>query len=318
MDKEQEQLEFLNFIGILKESIKIILLHPKIFTKITLTFILPLTLISIINNEISKSFTNKIVNNDSSKWSLYWGIEAIYFIFIFGIIFTLLSVSAVVYTAACIYTGTEITFKHVVKAIPKVWKRLVITLLSNFCIILAYTFALVFCMLIIIYGISSGQSDDQSRRLAITIITTITIIVLSAGIIYITIFWQLANVISVMEDNCGFRAMKKSKELIKGKLGSGIAIMLLLGLFYVPTLLLNQQLLKKDITVGIWTKILCTIIILILNPLVTLYSLVVQTVFYCVCKSYHHEKIDKSSLANHLEAFRGVHVPLLTEDVEIV
>ncbi|XP_074277003.1 uncharacterized protein LOC141600658 [Silene latifolia] len=146
----------------------------------------------------------------------------------------------------------------------------------------------------------------------------IAIILLSVGVIYLTIFWQLANVISVMENHCGFGAMKKSRNLIKGQFGTAIGIMLVQGICYAPILLLNRELLVKDINIGIGLKILFAIIILVLNPLQTLYSLVVQTVFYCVCKSYHHETINKSTLSDHLEELLVDHVPLLTETVEIV
>ena len=50
---------------------------------------------------------------------------------------------------------------------------------------------------------------------------------------------------------------------------------------------------------------------------VILLGLVVQTVVYFVCKSYHHESIDKSSLADHLEVYLGEYVPLKGRDVQL-
>jgi len=44
--------------------------------------------------------------------------------------------------------------------------------------------------------------------------------------------------------------------------------------------------------------------------LVNLIGLLTQSVFYFVCKSYHHESIDKSSLSDHLEVYLGDYVPL--------
>ncbi|KAK9678316.1 hypothetical protein RND81_11G203200 [Saponaria officinalis] len=322
MDKEQEKLEFLGIFGILKESFKIILSHPKIFTKINFAFILPLTFLVLVNNEISKFLPHNLSNNSSStlntqessptKWALYWGFEVTYFMFIFVVIFDLLSISAVVYTAACIYSKKEITFKQVMTAIPKVWKRLITTLICNFCMTLMYSIVIVICWVIITRGIFS--SNPIGSAIATTILAILFLII----IIYITIFWQLANVISVMENTCGFKAMKKSRQLVKGKLGIAIAKMLVLGIFQTPIFILYQELIKSDINNKIGIKILCIILILLLNPLITLYGLVVQSVFYCVCKSYHHENIDKSTLTNHLESFLGDYVPLLTEAVEIV
>ena len=50
---------------------------------------------------------------------------------------------------------------------------------------------------------------------------------------------------------------------------------------------------------------------------VFLFGLVVQTVLYFVCKSYHHENIDKSALSEHLEGYLGDYVPLKSKDVQM-
>ncbi|URE09411.1 hypothetical protein MUK42_35932 [Musa troglodytarum] len=39
-------------------------------------------------------------------------------------------------------------------------------------------------------------------------------------------------------------------------------------------------------------------------------SLLVQSVFYYVCKSCHHEQIDKGALYDHLGGYLGEYVPL--------
>lgn len=44
--------------------------------------------------------------------------------------------------------------------------------------------------------------------------------------------------------------------------------------------------------------------------LVNLVGLLVQSVFYYVCKSYHHQEIDKSALQDHLGGYLGEYVPL--------
>jgi hypothetical protein len=50
---------------------------------------------------------------------------------------------------------------------------------------------------------------------------------------------------------------------------------------------------------------------------VILFGLVIQTVLYFVCKSYHHENIDKSSLSDHLEVYLGEYIPLKSKDVQM-
>ncbi|WVZ14091.1 hypothetical protein V8G54_011657 [Vigna mungo] len=51
--------------------------------------------------------------------------------------------------------------------------------------------------------------------------------------------------------------------------------------------------------------------------LLYLFQLVIQTVLYFVCKSYHHQNIDKSSLSDHLEVYHGEYEPLKAKDVQM-
>ncbi|KAM7511168.1 hypothetical protein LguiB_010043 [Lonicera macranthoides] len=49
-----------------------------------------------------------------------------------------------------------------------------------------------------------------------------------------------------------------------------------------------------------------------------LFGLVFQTIIYFVCKSYHHENIDKSALSNHLEdIYLGEYLLLKPKDVQL-
>lgn len=67
--------------------------------------------------------------------------------------------------------------------------------------------------------------------------------------------WQLGYAISVLENNCGFKAMGKSKALIKGKMGSSLAIFLVLGICSVPNHFLVKKLELSDGRVGVWERI---------------------------------------------------------------
>ena len=49
-----------------------------------------------------------------------------------------------------------------------------------------------------------------------------------ARFVYIGIIWHLASVVSVLEDVYGIKAMKKSRNLIKGKMGLAVAFFVLL------------------------------------------------------------------------------------------
>ncbi|XP_061348173.1 uncharacterized protein LOC133293599 [Gastrolobium bilobum] len=324
MDREQEEMQFLGLFDIYKESYKIILSWKKIFSQITLTLILPLSFIFLIHIEVSNFLFRKIMHNTqeiietqqgtpqykklsdilSSEWATFFFFKLVYFTFLF--IFSLLSTSAVVYTIASIYTARDVTFNKVMSVVPKVWKRLMVTFLCTFVAFFAYNAMTVFVIFIwaLTIGVHSG---------AIVILVVIAILYL-IGFVYLTVVWQLASVVTVLEDSCGFQAMMISKELIKGKMGLSILIFLKLNVSFV----LIQFLFKKAVMQG-WgmSSVGYGILCFSLLPHLFLFGLVIQTVLYFVCKSYHHQNIDKSALSDHLEVYHGEYEPLKAKDVQL-
>ncbi|KAB1210558.1 hypothetical protein CJ030_MR6G010854 [Morella rubra] len=327
MDREPE-LQFLGFFGIFKESFKILFSWRKIFSQITLTIILPLSFIFLAHIQISQLLFFRILDNEitlddtdkntsyyaklshdiSSEWTAFWLFKAAYFTFV--LILSLLATSAVVYTIACIYTAKEITFKKVMSVVPRVWKRLILTFLWNFAVVLVYN--VVAGAVIFLWARFIGT--NTFGIILIAVLLTLYLV----GIVYISVVWHLASVVSVLEDACGIKAMIKSKGLIEGKLGVAVSFFILLsvsfigigfvfGIFVVPAWIPN---LGIRVVVGI----LCCLLLFKL----ILFGLVVQTVIYFVCKSYHHERIDKPSLADHLELYLGKYVPLKwAKDVQL-
>ncbi|KMT09158.1 hypothetical protein BVRB_6g132640 [Beta vulgaris subsp. vulgaris] len=142
-------------------------------------------------------------------------------------------------------------------------------------------------------------------KIGISLVVLIIAILYLVGMLYMFLTWQLSDVVSVMEKNCGLKALKKSKELIKGKMGIAFAMLVLNLLLGIPTLILIQKLAGF----GIVARILFGILSLVLWSLFNLFVLVVQTVFYLVCKSNNYESIKDLSLDNDL----GEYVTLDTE-----
>ncbi|KAE7998346.1 hypothetical protein FH972_002901 [Carpinus fangiana] len=327
MDREQEDLQFLGFFGIINESFKIIFSWRKIFSQITLALILPLSFIFLAHIQISQLLFFNIQDNEdslnhtqknsptyaklsdvvSSELAALWAFKAAYFTFL--LILSLLSTSAVVYTIASIYTAKEITFKKVLSVVPKVWKRLLITFICSFAIVLVYNIvagALLFSCVAFVGFSASGDT-----------IVVLFLIIYSIGFVYISIVWHLASVVSVLEDVYGFKAMIKSKALIKGKMWIAVGFFILLFLCFMGIEVVFENFvvlgMERGAGIGILVGILCFLFLF----KVILFGLVVQTVIYFVCKSYHHENIDKSSLADHLEVYLGEYVPLKARDLQL-
>ncbi|XP_030520102.2 uncharacterized protein LOC115733600 [Rhodamnia argentea] len=309
MDREQEERRSLGFFVVVKESIKIIFTWRKIFSQITLSFILPLALIFLAHMEISAILLAKIHHNKRplshskantpryNKLPDFATLNTIDLL-LFTVVdfvpvgaFSLLSTSAVVCTTTCVYTSKSITFGGVMRVLPKVWKRLLITYLWSF---------LGFFVYIVVSTASSYFFAIIPSPIIVPAQAFVFLMLYPSGLVYINVISGLADVISVVEDIYGIQAMFKSKNLIKGKLGVSLAINLLLLIvsmaiqivFYVFVALGHGS---GFLRLGV--AILC--FLFLLNLL--LFAPVVQTVIYFVCKSYHHENIDKSPLVDHLE-----------------
>ncbi|KAK3032417.1 hypothetical protein RJ639_037144 [Escallonia herrerae] len=331
MDREQEEMQFLGLFGIYKEAYKIIIRWRKIFSQITLALILPLAFIFLAHKEIANILFWKILHTEfelnktkagtkkshhltdhiRSEWITYYVFQAAYLTFV--LVFSLLSTSAVVYTIACIYTGRDVTFNKVMSVVPKVWKRLLVTFLCTFVGFFAYN--AVALLIIILWSITVWDWDSVVAAISFHVILFMYVV----GFVYMTIIWQLASVVSVLEDTYGFKAMIKSKDLIKGKMLVALAIFFKLNFSLVAI----QIVFGEHVLHGRWHResfgsrfgfgILC---LLLLFKLI-LIGLVVQTIIYFVCKSYHHENIDKSNLSEHLEGYLGDYEPLNAKDIQL-
>ncbi|XP_044474957.1 uncharacterized protein LOC123202870 [Mangifera indica] len=332
MDTEQEEMQFLGLFGICKEAYKLIFRWRKIFSQITLSLILPLSFIVLAHMEISNLLKRKIIRTEIqlietqagtsryNKLSQVISSEIMYFrlfqaaYFTFSLILSLLSTAAVVYTVASIYTGKEVSFKKVLSVVPKVWKRLMVTFICSFVALFLYFIFLVTDFAVIaaiLWWVSNGDASFVMPILWVVIILWLV------GLFYLTIIWDLASVVSVLEDSCGFAAMMKSRALIKGKMVVTSLIFFLLIVSLSIIQFVFQLMVVHGGRVAMVSRISYGILCFLLLFMLIVLRLVIQTVIYFVCKSYHHENIDKSALSNHLDVYLGEYVPLKSKDVQL-
>ncbi|KAI4310795.1 hypothetical protein MLD38_035745 [Melastoma candidum] len=309
MDLPPEEMRFMGFVSIFKESFKIIGKYRKVLSLITVTLIFPLALIFLVQIQVAdhlryaiyrheerlehKKHNSRLSDLITSERIGYVVLKVLYYAIL--LVLANLAMSAVVYLVASIYTVKPISFKKVMGIVPKVWKRLSVTLCWVFLISFIYAcFTLGFS--IIIYGVVGWQSE--AFGLTVFIISFIAHFV---GFAYLCIIWYLASVITVLEDLKGISAMVKAKDLIQGKKKVVVPIFLLLAAVYYGVLLVYEIFVVFE-----WNSFflfgLGTVCVVLLTFLFLL-GLVVQSVTYFVCKTYHCEHIDKPALAEHLEAF---------------
>ncbi|KAF5745124.1 hypothetical protein HS088_TW07G00705 [Tripterygium wilfordii] len=317
MDREQQELQFLGFFGIFRYSFKTVFSWRKIFSQITLTLILPLSFVFLFQFQVSQLLFDKAIRDQNTRnrlshkvsadWARFVLFKAAYFTVF--LILSLLSTAAVVYTIACIYTAKQITFKKVMSVVPRVWKRLFVTFICSFAVALVYN--VVAIGVLVLWAVVVGFS---SIGIAIGIVLLILYI---AGLLYITIVWNIASVVSVLEDIYGWKAMVKSRCLIKGKMGVSVGLFVVIGFCFGAIEAVFETFVVEGFGSSLAIRVVIGIICFLLLLKVMLFELVMQTVLYFVCKSYHHESIDRSALSGHLETFTGNYFPLRAKNVQL-
>ena len=328
MEVEPEEMKYLGVVGIYREAYKVIFSWRKIFTHITLAFILPLSFIFLAHIEVSDYLLANIIDNENnlvetqigtlkynkishllfSKYAILCLFKAAYLLF--TLIFSLLSTSAIVYTIACIYTGQKVTFTKVLTVVPKVWKRLILTFLTILAVVFVYH---IIAALFLISWIAFMEPTNTGF-----LILFFLVVFYLVGLVYMSIVWQLANTISVLEDSYGIEAMKRSSELIKGKTGVTVFIFFKLGFSYIIIQAVFQRLVVHGESLDMINRAVYAIICFLFHVKLVLFGHALHTIIYLVCKSYHNENIYKLALSDHLEAYSDHqdYAPLKGEDVK--
>ncbi|KAH7838373.1 hypothetical protein Vadar_025581 [Vaccinium darrowii] len=309
MDLPPEELQFLTLTDILKESTSIPKQSPKTFYFITLTLIFPLSFAILAHSLFTHPLLSQIDTNpsstssQSSQWTKLLIFQFFYLIFLFA--FSLLSTAAVVFTVASLYTSKPVSFSSTMSAIPSVFKRLFITYLWVSLTMVIYNVVFLGFLVLLVVAI-----DTENAALLVFAMVVIFVLFLVVHV-YITALWHLASVVSVLEPVYGFAAMKKSYELLKGRTRMAVALvfvyLLICGLING---IFGSVVVHGGYEYGVLARIIFGGFLVGLLVIVNLVGLMVQSVFYYVCKSYHHQGIDKSALYDHLGGYLGEYVPL--------
>lgn len=310
MDLASEELQFLSITDILRESISIPKQSPKTFYLITLTLIFPLSFAILAHSLFTHPILSQLDAYPSPdpaqarhEWTVLLTFQFCYLIFLFA--FSLLSTAAVVFTVASLYTSKPVSFSSTISAIPKVFKRLFITFLWVSLLMLAYNAVFLAFLVVLVIAI-----DLQDVILAVFSLVVIFVLFLVVHV-YITALWHLASVVSVLEPIYGFAAMKKSYELLKGRTRmASVLVFGYLALCLVIGGVFGTVVVHGGDGHGVFTRIVVGGFLVGVLVIVNLVGLLVQSVFYYVCKSYHHQGIDKVALHDHLGGYLGEYVPL--------
>lgn len=315
MEREAVKLQFLGALGIVREAFNILRSsHSKLLWALNLTLVFnlsiailgqnlipgPLLLLKIHDKiyhkmEADSPTDERTLRALASESEDLLVIVSKYGAFVFE--FWLLSAAAVVYTVASIYKTKEISFGRVnLIVVALALKRLAITLLWFFAIVSTYTAANILSFFLLIYAVGFDKSV-HSREFLLGSIPILA--VFFCVHLYISTVMHLSSVVSVLEEKYyGLAAMRKSSDLIKGKGMTALALVLLYFIFSqaIGGVFWYAVVEGRSHGVGIAARAVYGALLVGLLCFIMLLGLLTQSVFYFVCKSYHHESIDTSQL----------------------
>ncbi|PKA55300.1 hypothetical protein AXF42_Ash003937 [Apostasia shenzhenica] len=313
MDLQLEELQSLSAADVLRESAAIPRAAPRTFAVLTLALVFPLSFAILAHSLFTHPILLHLEQSSSSpsstsEWSLLLLYQFLYVLFLFT--FSLLSTAAVVFTVASLYAGKPVSFSSSISAIPPIFHRLFRTFLWVSLLMLLYNLAFALSLLILLIASPSPNS------LSFLLVLSLLLAAFLAAHVFISALWHLASVVSVVEPLCGLEAMRKARQLLRGR--SRMAAVLVTGYLSAcgligwafRALVVKGPSEEGSAGLSIPAKILVGGALVAVLVLVNLVALLAQSVFYYVCKSYHHQMIDKSALYDHLGGYLGEYVPL--------
>ncbi|CAM6105949.1 unnamed protein product [Calypogeia fissa] len=319
MDKEPEEMQHLGVVGIITEAFKLMRSYGRLLASLTSTLVLPFCFVVLAHHLISDPLLDKISRQkdvmeaevgtpagDKLRHQVdgesvgYFVLAVCYLLFVLA--FSLLAFAAIVYSVACIYTGKGVSYTKVLSVVPRVWKRLMVTLLWAYLIMFAYQLAFVIAIVILL-----------TLAPVLGVLTILFGILLGIGflivVVWLKMIWDMASVVSVLEDAYGLGAVRKSLHLLRGKrLDASILAIIYALPNAIVSLLFQVQVVHSSGSIW-WRTLNATFLISIFSGL-WLMGIIVQSVLYFVCKAHHHESVDRYALSDHLDGYLGEYMPL--------
>uniref|UniRef100_A0A2N9HBX9 Transmembrane protein n=1 Tax=Fagus sylvatica TaxID=28930 RepID=A0A2N9HBX9_FAGSY len=291
----------LGFVGILKESNKIFLKNVKLMAFITLTILSLHSLLflsytfsikPLINDFIINATFLQITTPGTSEYAklliavkkdvkLFVGLE---WIFILATSITsLFSASITILAAGVTHIGEDMSIKDLLLRIVKSWKRPFIT--GFYITLLDLGFGFLTWATLSSFMLFFEGPFTSSLPPYFWVILSLAMVFKS----YLAVVWNLALVVSVLEERRGIDALGRAGNLVKGLKLRGFFLNILFGLLSsvaVPGFKLTNG--KQS------TALRVAIVLFFFNCLlvVTMFAMMAFTVFYYECKKNQGEEIE--------------------------
>ncbi|KAM1172621.1 hypothetical protein TB1_022171 [Malus domestica] len=309
----------LDFVGILRETLKLFLKNVKLMSCI-IFLIISLSSILLVSNMYSIKpslidFTlnaallsstvagtpdfNHLMVTLKEDLRLFAGLE---WLFISASCFaSLFFTTASILASAVTYRGQDLSVKELLSRAVKSLKRPFVTWFYITLLDLGfYLFIIVFLLpLLLIYATPAFSK-------------TIFLLALVFQA-YLAVVWNLALVVSVLEEKSGIEALGKAGQLIKGSTLRGFFLNLLSGAF---SLLVLYGWHKTGTTVKSLNAATITLLLMnLISCFIRMSMLMIYTVLYHKCKETHGEELEMQGSTEYTKLATSASAPFISADV---
>eukprot|EP00250_Pteridium_aquilinum_P004342 c14560_g1_i1 orf=255-1445(+) len=209
------------------------------------------------------------------------------YILLAPVLFTvwLLAKASIIYIVSCTYADKEVSLFTSITAGVRLWKRVFCTYLWSSIILVGFG-----AMAVVVFMVIVGLLDALQFSADLIFLTE-----LALGIFYSVIFAQilvvanLANVVSILEENYGCVALARSFHLIKGKIQVALSLFCgtLLGTVMVETLYQYRVIgiPPSNYTINMASRMWEGPLLVFMYSFLLLLDGIMGCVFYFTCKS---------------------------------
>ncbi|KAK9931971.1 hypothetical protein M0R45_019225 [Rubus argutus] len=309
------------FVGVLRESQKLFLRNGKLMSSITILIILLSSILLVVNLfSIKPSITDlalkatflpmtipgspefaDLLTSLKNDLRLVIGLEGIFILaFSFSSLFF---ATASILASGVTYCGKNLSVKELLSRGMKSLKRPFVTWFYIMLLHLGY------CLFLIAFLVPLVLLFSPKFTLsAFSIIVLIAATLFQA---YLAVVWNLALVVSVLEEKWGMEALGKAGQLIKGSKLCGFFLNIIFGVFSFSVI---YGLKKIGNTAFSGSEIVIPLILLNSMSLIRLFSLMAYTVLYYKCKETHGEELEMQGGVEHQYTKVTAVTPLISSD----
>ncbi|XP_028775410.1 uncharacterized protein LOC114732280 [Neltuma alba] len=201
--------------------------------------------------------------------------------------------------SAVTYAEANLSFRDLLSRVFKSCKRPITTWFY----ISLFNLGYIFLELSFILPFSVNFSSPLFRP---TTFAYVLLIPVSAFQMYLSVFWKMSLVISVLEEKSGLEAFGKASQILKGLKLQGFLLNLVYG---VPGLIAYIWFFRTKKRIGVYSSLLVDLIFWNVVSVLNMSLMVAYTVFYHKCKQNHGEEVE---LQGSFEYIKVAHEPMIT------